>query len=149
MLMVDYHFNNCVDKTIIIIILLSSFCLSICIFFFFTSTVVPQILPFSFGEEVVNAGDMTAVQCTVVKGDSPISIQWLFNETEISPDDGIMISRAGSRLSSMSIESVRAEHSGAYTCVARNAAGSVNHTAYLRVNGMSFIFNCDTHVKCK
>jgi hypothetical protein len=83
----------------------------------------------------VNAGEMTALQCTVIKGDSPISIIWLFNQTEISSNDGVLIRKMGSRISSLSIESVRADHSGAYTCLARNAAGVNNHTAYLHVNG--------------
>ncbi|KAF4517358.1 hypothetical protein B566_EDAN018819 [Ephemera danica] len=101
--------------------------------------VIPQLLPFSFGEEIANAGEMTAATCTVIKGDSPISIMWLFNETEISTNDGILITKTGTRMSSMSIESVRAEHSGAYTCVARNSAGAANYTSYLQVNVLPHI----------
>lgn len=96
---------------------------------------LPQIFPFSFGEESANAGDVIAVQCTVTKGDSPIAISWLFNNTEIIPSDGILVGKFGSRISSLSIDSVKAEHSGIYTCVARNAAGFSNHTSHLLVNG--------------
>jgi len=99
-------------------------------------TVVPQLLPFTFGEEAVNAGDMTAVQCTVVKGDSPIHIVWIFNGTELNSGEGVTVMKSGMRLSSLSIESVRARHSGEYTCLARNAAGASNYTAYLHVNGI-------------
>lgn len=98
----------------------------------------PQILPFSFGEESVNAGDVTSVTCTVVKGDSPMSIAWYFNNTEVNTDQGIMVYKAGARVSTLSVESARAEHSGAYTCIARNAAGAANHTAYLHVNGIFY-----------
>jgi hypothetical protein len=96
--------------------------------------VLPQIFPFSFGEESANAGDVIAVQCTVTKGNSPIVISWLFNNTKIKPIDGILILKIGSRISSLSIDSVRSEHSGIYTCVARNAAGLSNHTSHLQVN---------------
>jgi hypothetical protein len=92
-------------------------------------------LPFAFGEEAVNAGDMTAVQCTVVKGDSPIHIVWLFNGTELNSGDGVTVMKSGTRLSSLSIESVKADNSGEYTCLARNAAGASNYTAHLHVNG--------------
>lgn len=96
---------------------------------------MPQILPFNFGEESVNAGDFSSLQCTVVKGDSPISIVWLFNNTEISNSDTIVISKVNKRVSSLTIDSAHAENSGAYTCLARNAAGAANFTAYLHVNG--------------
>lgn len=96
---------------------------------------MPQILPFNFGEDSINAGDVSSLQCTVVKGDSPISIVWLFNNTEIITSDSIITSKISKRVSALTIESVRAEHSGAYTCLARNAAGAANHTAYLHVNG--------------
>jgi Immunoglobulin I-set domain len=101
-------------------------------------SVVPQLLPFAF--EAVNAGDMTAVQCTVVKGDSPIHIVWLFNGTELKSGEGVAVMTSGTRLSSLSIEAVRAENAGEYTCLARNAAGASNHTAYLHVNGISALF---------
>lgn len=93
-------------------------------------------MPFSFGEESVNDGDFITSQCAVVKGDSPISISWLFNNSEISSGNGIIISQSGKRVSGITIESVRAEHSGAYSCVARNSAGFANFTAYIQVNGI-------------
>jgi hypothetical protein len=94
-----------------------------------------MILPFNFGDESINAGDVTSIQCTVVKGDSPISIVWLFNDTEITNSDTILINKNSKRVSALTIESVRADNTGAYTCLARNSAGAANHTAYLHVNG--------------
>lgn len=102
-------------------------------------------MPFSFGDESANAGDFNSLQCTVVKGDSPISISWYFNDVEITSSDTILISKSGKRISLLTIESVRAEHSGAYTCLATNAAGFANHTAYLHVNG-TIIFRMCVHV---
>jgi len=92
-------------------------------------------MPFSFGDESTNAGDLVSVQCTVTKGDSPISISWLFNGTEIESSDEIVISKNSKKISAMTIESVRASHMGEYTCIAKNAAGSTNLSTYLHING--------------
>jgi hypothetical protein len=104
-------------------------------------SVLPQIQPFSFGDEPANAGDMSVVQCAVVKGDSPITISWIFNGVEITPGyQGILLSKTNQRISTLSIEAVRAHHSGEYTCRARNAAGEVEHTVHLNVNGTACIY---------
>lgn len=97
---------------------------------------MPQIIPFSAGEDPINAGDAISLQCTVTKGDSPITIAWLFNNSEIQSSDEVVISKIGRKISSLSIESTRAEHVGAYTCVAKNAAGANNFTSYLQINGL-------------
>jgi hypothetical protein len=79
---------------------------------------------------------MTVVQCAVVKGDSPITISWFFNGMEITPDyQGVLTGKMSQRISTLSIEAVRARHSGDYTCRASNAAGKTDHTAHLNVNG--------------
>jgi hypothetical protein len=84
----------------------------------------------------VNAGDMTVVQCAIIKGDSPITISWFFNGVEITPGyQDILIGKISQRISTLSIEAVKARHSGDYTCRASNAAGKIDHTAHLRVNG--------------
>ncbi|XP_059477740.1 cell adhesion molecule Dscam2 isoform X42 [Neocloeon triangulifer] len=96
--------------------------------------VLPQIMPFSFGEDSINAGDVVSVQCTVAKGDSPMTISWFFNNTEIETSDDIIISKNSKKVSALTIESARADHVGKYTCVAKNAAGASNFTTNLRVN---------------
>ncbi|XP_058460382.1 cell adhesion molecule Dscam2 isoform X32 [Malaya genurostris] len=96
--------------------------------------VPPQIVPFDFGEESVFALDMVSATCTVNKGDLPIEVTWLLNGQRIYSNDGISVSRPNQRLSTLSIESVRGRHSGNYTCVARNHAGSVEYSSPLLVN---------------
>jgi Immunoglobulin I-set domain len=96
---------------------------------------LPQIIPFSFGDEIPNAGELTSLQCSVVKGDSPISVAWLFNGTELESSDEITISKISKKVSALTIDSVHASHVGEYTCVAKNAAGATNITAFLLVNG--------------
>lgn len=97
--------------------------------------VAPQISPFNFGDDTLNAGDTVSVTCTVNKGDLPLTINWNFNGKEIASKDGITINRNGKRISVLSIDSVQAVNKGNYTCVAQNVAGTVDHTAFLFING--------------
>lgn len=95
----------------------------------------PQIQEFTFGNEPANAGDLAIVQCAVAKGDAPINITWLFNDVLANSIPGVVITPMGSRVSSLTIESVGAHHRGHYNCLAANKAGSTNFTSYLTVNG--------------
>lgn len=97
--------------------------------------VLPQIVPFNFGDDEINAMDMVSASCTVNKGDFPINIYWTRNGHKIFSNDGISISRTNQRISILSIESVRDRHAGNYSCVAENKAGSVELSADLWVNG--------------
>lgn len=97
--------------------------------------VPPQILPFTVGEEAVNSGDPASLNCLVHKGDLPLNITWLHNNKPLGHEFGVMIFLNGKRTSSLSIDSVSAEHAGEYSCVAENQAGSDRHSAVLNVNG--------------
>ena len=98
--------------------------------------VAPQIGMFSFGEEPLNAGEMGTIQCAVIKGDSPMDIDFIFdNKPIISGEQDVVISKSGKRAKQLTIESVGANHAGEYTCVASNAAGSTSRSAVLAVNG--------------
>lgn len=99
------------------------------------NTVPPQIVPFDFGEEVINVLDMVSATCTVKKGDLPIQISWLHNGFRVMTNDGIVINRMGQRISTLSIESVRDRHRGNFTCVAKNDAGYTDLTVDLSVKG--------------
>lgn len=98
--------------------------------------VVPQIIPFEFGDEPVNDQEMVVVICAASKGDMPFDIQWYFNNKIIrSGGNGVILTNT-KRTSQLSIESVSHENQGNYTCVVKNNAGAVNHTATLYVNGI-------------
>lgn len=107
----------------------------------------PQIIPFDFGTDPVDAGDMSTVQCAVNKGDMPVEITWSLNEQLISQKsiEGIVITRINKKVSSLSIDNVKAVHRGNYVCSVKNTAGTANHSAILDVNGRFKSLSC---VKC-
>lgn len=112
---------------------------SIVLFLPITVTVLPQILHFDFGEDAVNSGDMATANCAVTKGDFPINITWSFNGKPIDSSAGITTVQANKRISTITIESVGADHSGEYTCTASNRAGMSTYSATLNVNGTIFL----------
>lgn len=74
-----------------------------------------------------------------------MNITWIHNNKSIGYNEGILISTAGKKISTISIDSVQEEHSGIYTCLAQNKAGISSHSAELHVNGtyrfLNFCFN--------
>jgi hypothetical protein len=96
---------------------------------------VPYITPFGFEGEA-NSGDSVQLTCYVAKGDGPLSILWSFQGKDSSTVNGVMTTKIGDRTSLLTIASVVAGHGGEYTCTARNAGGSANHSAVLLVNGI-------------
>ncbi|XP_058174792.1 cell adhesion molecule Dscam2 [Anopheles ziemanni] len=100
---------------------------------------LPVINPFHF-EDHVDSEESVQVTCHVSKGDLPIEIGWLFNGKPMRISSNIEITSIGKRSSSLNIPSVGAGHSGVYTCIARNIAGSRNQSAELFVNVPPKIF---------
>lgn len=100
-------------------------------------TVAPQILPFTFGDEPANWGDLMSVTCSVVKGDLPIDITWAFNNKLLKDqqDLDVVVASTNKKNSVLSIESVSAKHVGNYSCLATNRAGTAAYSANLAVNG--------------
>lgn len=73
--------------------------------------------------------------CNIHKGDKPVDITWLHNNETITSINGVSLLRVNKKISTLSIDSVHAEHSGIYSCVAKNAAGTSSYSAHLLVNG--------------
>ncbi|XP_047019425.1 Down syndrome cell adhesion molecule-like protein Dscam2 isoform X13 [Helicoverpa zea] len=123
--------------------------------------VPPQILPFEFGDEPANAGDMASISCALSKGDQPLNISWVLNGQVIpkNNDMGIVLTVINKKTSILNIDSVSGIHRGTYLCVATNMAGSVNHSAVLEVNvpprwiieptDKAFAQGSDAKVECK
>lgn len=98
-------------------------------------SVLPRIVPFSFEEGPASSGQDISVTCAVPEGDLPIDIIWYLNGRSIVEFSGITTVKAGKRNQLLDIESVSAEHSGNFTCIAKNKAGTVSYTTDLLVNG--------------
>lgn len=96
----------------------------------------PQIQSFGFGDESINTGDAVGVHCIANKGDLPVDIHWILNSSPIiSGQNGVTVMKMNQRTSSLSINSVEGMHRGIYKCLVSNLAGTVEHSAELRVNG--------------
>jgi hypothetical protein len=92
--------------------------------------VPPKILPFTFGEFPLSAGQPMTVTCAVVGGDRPMSVLW-----SVSDVTGMTIVPLGDAGAILTISSVQSHHAGNYTCRVSNAAGLASYSAELRVNG--------------
>lgn len=97
--------------------------------------VPPKITPFSFGDEPMNQDEPVSISCTISGGDLPINVRWSLNGGEIESWHEILTETRGKRINVLMIESLKAKHAGNYSCIAENAAGIVEHSSELIVNG--------------
>lgn len=97
----------------------------------------------------------TRTVCGVSRGDPPLVIRWLKDDTPLAAwalgtalGDGLgdhgaggvsapSVSQLDQYTSLLSIPHLSAPHSGRFTCVATNAAAEVRYTATLSVKGRS------------
>ena len=93
----------------------------------------PKISPFTFDGDLAE-GDRSQVSCTISSGDMPIDIEWHKDGKyfEAGPDVQVQNNVFSSNILFFSL---KAAHSGSYTCVATNAADAANFTAQLIVRG--------------
>ena len=72
-------------------------------------------------------------------GDLPLQITWSLQGHRVQGGSktGISTAPMGPRASFLSIQSVNNQHSGVYTCTARNSAGFSSYSTNLIVNGKS------------
>jgi hypothetical protein len=96
---------------------------------------LPEILPMTFGADVMNENDFAQTSCIVRKGDEPLTLTWSFHGGNITHDLGIYTTPVGTRGSLLIIQSVGFKHGGNYTCTVKNGAGSRAQTVELKVNG--------------
>lgn len=94
-----------------------------------------KLKPFFFGEEPLKEGDTVAVQCVILSGDLPASMAWILNGNLLHSNDNVGITKSGSKIISLTIESVSANDAGNYTCVGENNVGVVTYTSTLLING--------------
>ncbi|XP_052129307.1 cell adhesion molecule DSCAML1-like [Frankliniella occidentalis] len=101
--------------------------------------VVPPLLAaMSFGDDPINEGDTAGLQCMVVKGDQPVALAWFIDGRPYRQEQaerGVLVDKRGAKMSYLTIDATRAEHTGEYRCEATNAAGRDSQTAVLNVIG--------------
>ncbi|KAH6921909.1 hypothetical protein HPB50_006454 [Hyalomma asiaticum] len=100
------------------------------------SEVPPKIKEFKFPDNL-SPGDTAVVSCVVKKGSSgPFELYWKKDGLPVEQTGSVTVtSHKGGPLSMLSIVDITAEHSGNYSCVARNAAGMDESSAHLAVTG--------------
>nr|CAD7393258.1 unnamed protein product [Timema cristinae] len=98
--------------------------------------VPPRISPFYF-EKGVTEGMRTQLMCTASQGDRPFNITWRKDARSLGPaaDEWINVSDYAPFSSILTINSVTSSHSGNFTCVVDNQAGTAEYTAHLSVTG--------------
>jgi len=80
----------------------------------------------------LNAGVIAQLQCIVAYGDLPITISWVYPNS-----DHVTTMKVADRVSLLMISELNAKHSGNYTCIASNDAGRTTFTTPLVINGLS------------
>ena len=103
----------------------------------FSSTERPQIMDISFESNDFLEGDLAQTNCVLRKGDSPLVISWIFNGQPLVNSEGVQILKVG-RTSILTIDPVRGENQGNYTCTASNPAGQMSVHTSLIVHGTSW-----------
>lgn len=101
------------------------------------SLVPPKILPINAMTGVLREGMRVGITCQIMEGDRPISFRWERNGKVIANNlaMGTAIRTIDEYTSSLTIEHVASTHSGNYTCIASNVAGSEKYVVPLTVNG--------------
>lgn len=64
----------------------------------------------------------------------PIGLTFYHNNEPVIDENGITVLKSP-KMIALTIENLRAEHQGNYTCRASNRAGQVEYTAELNING--------------
>lgn len=92
--------------------------------------------PFSFGEDSYEENQYVSVSCSVIKGDFPVNISWIFNNRSLVSSGEVSITQVGRQMSVLAIEMVKGHHAGTYSCLGQNVAGYDIHASTLVVNGL-------------
>jgi len=106
----------------------------------FCVSVPPKILPIQAMTNLLREGMRAVISCHILEGDLPVTFRWERNGQPLSEQSlGASTRRLDEYSTSLIIEHITSSHSGNYTCVAQNVAGSESFTVPLTVNGISFI----------
>ncbi|KAG0425022.1 hypothetical protein HPB47_027788, partial [Ixodes persulcatus] len=100
----------------------------------FVSVKVPPLIERFAFDENLHQGMRTRVYCNIARGDPPVSISWLRDGKPLKSGPDLEVRVLDAFSVALAIEALSPSHNGNYTCLASNAAASVNYTAPLRVH---------------
>lgn len=99
--------------------------------------VPPKILPINPMTDVLSEGMRAAINCQIMEGDQPVNFRWERDGRAITSNimHGIHVKKIDEYSSSLIIDRVTSEHSGNYSCIASNVAGTEKFVVPLTVKG--------------
>ncbi|XP_046662354.1 Down syndrome cell adhesion molecule-like protein Dscam2 isoform X5 [Homalodisca vitripennis] len=96
--------------------------------------VPPKIMPIQSMTNLLREGMRAAISCQILEGDLPINFRWERDGGMRELGLGASTRRVDEYSSSLVIERVTAAHTGNYTCIASNVAGTEKFTVPVTVN---------------
>lgn len=90
-------------------------------------------------QTIVEAGRRLQLWCSIQAGDPPIDFSWYLNGKGI-PYNLQAVEADSVYSSTLNVREVTTEHSGNYSCIAKNQAGRVSESTFVVVEGMAYLF---------
>lgn len=99
-------------------------------------------MPIQAMTNLLREGMRAAISCQILEGDLPITFRWERDGGTRELGLGASTRRVDEYSSALVIERVTATHTGNYTCIASNVAGTEKFTVPVTVNGKRSLNLC-------
>lgn len=102
--------------------------------FLYWFSVPPKLTPLPVLSDPLFIDDFYQLYCSVLQGDPPFRIQWLFRNQPLTDRPNIKIDST-KRSSTLVFDAISGDNMGEYICVASNKAGFANSSTEIIVKG--------------